>query len=300
MGNPQVTICGLMSWFDEDPAWIYNAVRSLTKAGVTALVAIDGRYGLYDSDHDTSPAANHEAVVRACRDSNIRLLLDTPTEPWNTEVDKRSRLFALGDTLAPDWFLVMDADQIIDTVPTDLHARLGHTDLDVAEVTFHEPHPDGTTSRFPIPILFRATPGIRVRRNHYTYLAADGTVLWGRNAKAHRLDTRDLTVQHLTHFRQQHRRDNARSYYRTRDRLGIEIGQCEHAHCDQPGTTELPHDWRLDTVHAEHHPEQKLTSTWISVCADCEPIVRAANDRTLRSFGLDPATVQVTFEKVPA
>jgi hypothetical protein len=296
----EVKICGLLSWFDEDPAWLYNSIRSLAKAGVTDLVAVDGRYALYQCDHDQSPASNHEAAIRACHDADIRLLLDLPRQPWESEVEKRTRLFELGDTIQADWFMVMDSDQIVDTVPPDLHQRLERTDLDVAEVTFHERHPDKTVSRFPIPILFRATPGIQVRRNHYTYVAADGTVLWGRNSKAKRLDIRDLTVQHLTHFRHQARRDNARAYYRERDQLGVEIGHCEYGHCQKPGTAEIPYDWRYDTVYPEASPERTLTSTWISVCPEHEKAVRAENDATLKGFGLDPAKVQVTFKKVPA
>lgn len=281
-------ITALLSWYDESPLWLGEMVESLTKAGVSHLCAIDGAYGLYPNAAARSHPVQSAALTKACDEAGITLSLHLPTQPWATEMDKRTALFRMGDETRADWFLVIDADELLTTVPKDFHQRLALTDCDSGAVVFVQPHPQAETTRFPIRCLFRAIPGITVAGNHYTYRTPDGTKLWGQGRLPTCAEFPDLHIEHRTHFRQTQRRADALAYYKARDELGIEVGKCDR--CGHDAVREIPANWEVKT-------EGRLTSDWLPVCADCEPTVKAENRRALQAQGLDPDTVQVSFDR---
>src|SRR5690606_14937809 len=97
----------------------------------------------------------------------------TPQRAWEgNEMEKRTFLFAAGLLVSEpgDWFMVMDADQIVVRSPDDLEHQLATCGKDVAEVTFIDvlaanADREDWPARFSVPILFRAQP-ITVERNH--------------------------------------------------------------------------------------------------------------------------------------
>lgn len=288
-------IAALISFFDERPEELRECIRSLA-GHVDHIVAIDGAYGLFPNGRPYSDPTEHKAVLKTCQQIGVGCTLEIPPRVWDTEMEKRTRLFELAATVTEDgdWWFVMDADQRLKQVPDDLREQLAGSAWPAATVTFDEPHPNAEGSRFPVRCLFRHCPGLRVERNHYSYVTPDGFWLWGnprhRGAKSAAHDLREqLIIEHRTHFRRKDRKDRATAYYKQRDDLAIEVGSCEYRDCTRPAHKEIPFDWLP-------HPDG-LSSHWLAVCPDCEPIARQEGNEMIRSYGLDPALMQVTFKK---
>jgi hypothetical protein len=288
-------IVALLSWYEEDPEWLAAMVERLPLAGVDRLVALDGAYALYPGATAASDPAQKDALAVACREDSIALDLYTPRKPFKgNEVEKRSELFRLGEevTAPDDWYFVIDADELITDVPSDFRARLAATDLDVATVTFDEERdpdrpPPSLWQRkdsYPIRVLFRAVRGLRVKTNHWTYVTPDGRRLWGQNKRTLEpaLDCDDLHILHRSDLRQEARRADQYTYYRTRDERKTELGWCSR--CKRRATKSLP-------TRYEPSPEG-LTADYIDICNVCAKTVKQENDHVLRSHGIDPKTLR--------
>lgn len=222
----RVRIIALLSFYDETAEWLTRCIASLTHLPVDGLVALDGAYELYPDAQPSSPPEQRAAIRRAARAHSIPLLLETPEQPWPGEVEKRNHLFTIAETTAADWYFVIDADEYITSAPADVPGRLAASPFDVAAVELKEPgHPLGTIVYPTHPKFFRAISGLRAVQDHFTYTTPDGRRLWG-DQKKHRLEARhdltDVKVTHENQLRHPDRRENALTYYRTRDTLGVE------------------------------------------------------------------------------
>jgi hypothetical protein len=266
----RMRIVALLAWYREDPGWLRDTIQALAHVPADHLIAIDGAYDLYPGGEPRSTLPEYEAIITACEGLGIGLTLHTPQATWaGNECEKRSKLFELGDQEATpeDWFLVIDADEIITTAPADLRDQLAATPYDVAAVTFSEPHPTLKRRDYPMPILFRAGPGIQVVGNHFTYKTLDGRYLWG-NATTDDLEPRlDLTatfrLEHLTHYRDLDRRITASEYYQRRKENVTEDFICGHPTCEATASYSLPIHW--------HPNEGGYVAEWIWVCSKHQP-----------------------------
>lgn len=290
-------IHALLSWYREDPAWLDRAIRALSRVGADHVIAVDGAYALFPRGRNRSGIAEHEAITRAAYAIHAGLTIHVPTTTWaGNEIEKRTFMFQLADHLADpgDWLLVLDADEIITHAPSDLRARLQTSVFDVAQVTFSEANHTGRRREYPIPILFRAGLGIRCETNHYTYVTSDGRKLWG-NGTTDRLEPRlDLAdtfkLDHLTEYRHQDRRDDAKRYYNDRDQAGIEAGDC--GLCGKPATVQVPYEWR--------EADGGYAANWINACDEHGAELQAATRAFLSSKGLDPDNVITEHRVGPA
>jgi hypothetical protein len=293
-------VVGLLAWYQENPEWLREAIRSFAPS-IDHLVAVDGAYAHFPGGRPASAPGEHKAIVQECKRQGIGCTLEVPCGTWETEMAKRTRLFQLGETACgpDDWYLIIDGDERLHTLPDDFRTRLAATSLDVAEVAFYEPHPNAPSKSFPLRIVFRASRGLTVKGNHWTFVTADGRKLWGHGRQEPALNVHDLVVEHLTHFRRKERKGAAKTYYRTRDDLNIEIGICTI--CHRQGTHEIPADWRVDKLKraGTNVVEGSLTSTYIAVCDGCLPQAREEANAQLRALGFDPATIQVSFTHRP-
>jgi hypothetical protein len=296
-------IIGLLSWYQESPVWLAATVASAAKV-CDHLVAVDGAYFLYPDGRNRSGSEQAAIITDTATACGMGATVHTPQSTWEgNEVEKRSFMFRLAETVAQpdDWYFVLDGDEVILDIPDDFKARLAATDLDVGEVTFWEhqdPQQDPKLAkaarqfewsghhRYPIRILFRAIPGLKVEGNHYTYITPDGRLLWGNQVESQQepaLDCRDLLIEHRTHLRDLARRADAQRYYKTRDATGIEVGAC--VNCEGGKATKfITADWELE--------DQGLTARTIPVCDDCFPAAKDASDQALRDLGFDPAGLE--------
>lgn len=235
-------LVGLLAWYTERPSWLSACITSYHQAGITHLVAIDGAYDLYPGGRPRSSTPEHDAITETCNGLNLALTLVLPSTTWaGNEVAKRTALFRHAEAVTEpsDWYVVMDADEIVTSAHTNLLDILADTPYDAGEATlwqrdlFDTPTARSVTQQRtfnpeqsqPIRKLFRAIRGLHVVGNHYTYRTPDGRNLWGDNhlELAHDL-TDALTIEHRSIHRAKHRRDQAQAYYKARN-----DGQHEHA-----------------------------------------------------------------------
>jgi hypothetical protein len=213
-------LVALLSWYDEDPAWLARCVKSLDLVGVDHLVALDGAYELFDGPRYSPVQQVDTVLLNAPRSVDMHR--------WTgegNEVEKRNRLWELAEQTEADWYMVIDSDEHVIRAPEDLKDRLTASTFDVGAVELFEPgHPLGTIVYPTFPMFFRAIPGIRCDGDHFTYRTPDGRSLWGDVTKV-QCEPRTLTgvqVMHWSELRPPERRQRAKDYYKARDAAGIE------------------------------------------------------------------------------
>jgi hypothetical protein len=293
-----VKIIALLSSYDEDPAWLAAAIASTAKIGADHLVAVDGAYSIFP---DAKPASGHEqhaAIVETTLALGMGLTLHVPQQPFvGNEVEKRSLMFALAEQVAEpniDWYMVIDADEVIRKAPDDLRQRLETTTFDAARVEFENREPPRTKkqqamnwepiTRVDIPIFFRAIPNLRVVGNHFTYeVVGTGRKLWGMgDSKTSGLvtdfeDLTDLKIDHKTAFREANRKQRSKDYYARRDRERVERHIC--IRCDADAKAVVIAD-------PEIQPSGHVAANQVGVCEKHQSEVEAASLRTMRKLGI--------------
>lgn len=246
-------IAGLLSWFDESPAWLATAVSGFARF-CDVVVAVDGAYALYPGARARSRPDQAEAVTIACEAAGVGLVLHQPNEVfWGNEVEKRNLTLRLAAPfLEPgvDWVCAFDADyHVMQANPDGIRRELEMTSANVASYVIldgvdvlaggmpkHAAKVDVSTEwTMRIRDIFRWTDDLRYEGAHYvvrgTYLGADvyvkGPELFLPGDRAHNVQPcLDLNEQLVVHHRTASRakiRDEAREqYYRNRDLAGIE------------------------------------------------------------------------------
>lgn len=290
-------IAALLSWFDEERATLSRAIVSAARAGCTHLVAVDGRYALYDATRTLSPHRQRMVIEQTAEGFHLDLTLSCPREPWPTEMEKRTHMFALAAVLPVDWLLVLDAD--FEVKPCDLGVLLGQLGEgpghEVAQVELHTPPGPGGNARFgpppvmPFRCLYRQGTPIVVGPNHYTYTRTsyrtpklshgditghDTRYLWGNDTENALVPAADLTadvkIVHHTYHRPKPRVSAQFDYYRARDKQGVEAGLCRK--CRE--RTAL---FMVPAGVKELSGDRDLSIGWAEVCEQCrDSMVEAA------------------------
>lgn len=311
-------LLGLLCWYDERPQELSACVASLAELGVDHVVALDGAYTLYPDARASSPVEQHMLLREACAALGMGLTLHVPARPWiGGEPQKRTTHFAIADAVAEDgdWFIVMDADQVTPTFPTDLKRRLEESQHDAAVVTFCDGPalaadlPEWQPWR-PLRILFRAQP-IEVVLKHFHYVAADGRVLWDAadtlegqygsfalTPDPNAIEPLDLlnevVVLHRPQLRAAERQAAKLALYAERDESAIEMGDCP---CGAKAAGVVEHDWRISE-------DGVLAAEFDEYCERCARRVRKREAKKLLKMGIDPRkaaqSVRYHAGKLPA
>lgn len=216
-------VIGLLSWYEEPASWLAECVASAARL-CDHLVAVDGPYALFPGAlrKPSSGSEQAEVIAHAAAGAGMGCTVHTPNAPWwGNEVGKRDWMFRAGSLVAEpgDWFLRIDADEVLTQVPADARALLAATARDVAEVTMWE-RGDGQDSSFPLRVLFRALPGIGIEQAHYVVTAPGegGTRVLCGNDTVHRAEPAealwDVRLEHRTRQRSAMRRAQKDDYYR--------------------------------------------------------------------------------------
>lgn len=213
----------LLSWYEEPASWLAECVASVAKL-CDHIVAVDGPYAMFPGalKKPASGSEQAEVITHTAAGAGIGSTIHIPRRPWwGNEVEKRDFMFRLAMTFADpeDWFLRIDADEVLTHVPPDTRRKLADTDHAVAAAMMWE-RGDGQDSQHPIRVLFRALPGIGVEQAHYV-VTADGVdgkrrVLCGNELKHHHepaAELWDLRMEHRKSHRSAMRQAIKNQYY---------------------------------------------------------------------------------------
>lgn len=203
-------IVALLNWYEEPAAWLAETVASLKFCD--HLIAVDGPYALFPGAlrKPASAPDQIETIQRVAAGLRLGCTIHVPRQPWwGNEVEKRNFMFQLGNPMTEpgDWYLVIDADEVVTHAPSDLRQRLEATTLDVAELTLWERESQhkvaalvDTSSdyRSPLRRLFRALPDIAVIQAHY--VVTSGHRVLAGNTDVHTLEPaaplHDVQLEH--------------------------------------------------------------------------------------------------------
>lgn len=237
-------VIALLAFYDEQPAMLAACVASVAKL-CDHIVASDGGYFLFPGADRHSGIEAHDVITQTAYAAGIGCTIHAPATIWyGNEVEKRNHLVQLGMTVAEpgvDWFLRIDADELVTDVPGDFRARLEATEEDAGGVTlWWRSHLQGTGAsdemirdfdsggQDNMRFLLRALPGLRVEGAHNFYLAEKngGTVvLYGRRDMHDEVplaDFHDVRLEHRHNHRSHDRNMRAQEFNMRRDHLGVE------------------------------------------------------------------------------
>lgn len=237
-------IHALISWYDESVPFLAAAVSSIVSV-VDHVVAVDGAYAAFPNAQGRSNRLQAETIEAICEGAGVACTIHRPSEPWRGgEVEKRSRMFQLAEasaTLFEDWYLVFDADCILQQWPSDTRQALADTECHTADLTLYETRdfladvPDvarnmylPTTGEQRMSMMFRALRNMQVVNTHYIYGGYDQHDEWCFVWAPHMLDPGprlvlpQVRVEHRSLYRDKYRKELSELYYKTRDELGLE------------------------------------------------------------------------------
>lgn len=224
-------VVGLLSWYEEQPSWLVECVASAARL-CDHIIAVDGPYAAFPGAfrRPFSGTDQADAILRTAAGAGIGCTIHSSREPWfGGEVQKRDFMFRLGEafTTPEDWYLRIDADEILTSIPVDAKQRLAESSFDVAEVSLWE-RPSfqaenltdmSGTNGVPFRCLFRALPGIGIEQAHYLVtvptedlprvLVGDGVVHQQEPAE----DLRDTILEHRSQQRSVTRKSLKNDYY---------------------------------------------------------------------------------------
>lgn len=229
-------VFALISWYNERPDWLAASVTSLAPF-VDHVVAVDGAYALFPEGRGQSERGQAEAIRETARAAGMGVTIHEPNRLWEgNEVQKRSYMFELVETMAKlddDWYFVLDGDEVV-TDHAQVKDKMAASKLDVAQACLWEhrehcapgerPFVSAMVEQQLIRVMFRAVAGLRVIRNHYTYVDGRGRALWGTGSPPMEPaeSFSDVKIEHRNKGRDLWRADGALEYYKKRDALNVE------------------------------------------------------------------------------
>jgi hypothetical protein len=245
-------VIGIISWFDESPTWLASTVASMARI-CDHIIAVDGRYALYDDSRVCSEMVQHDAIQHTARAAGCALTLHIPNAPFDDEMHKRTYLFQLAELVAKpfeDWIFAIDGDEVLIEAPPKerLHKVLDDAaaeDCWVVTGTLRDvadPHknPERTLASMKMPIVsaiectmprfFRVGKNMRVVGYHYNYVAEDETgnsiEYWGDDNLVDRakwkVTSQFAIIEHRHEQRALTRKRVREQYYKDRKDVGLE------------------------------------------------------------------------------
>lgn len=287
-------VVGALSWFDEPDQWLRNLPVTL-KGVCTHLVALDGRYSRFPSEHDESPSGNYEALRAGCDAAGLELTLVNGGVYQGDEIEKRNHLFELVEeqTTTSDWMFVIDGDTFVQHAPKrrHLHTLLSETDRLSGTCRLM----DGTQVQAEdLRMFHRCLRGIRCDGNHYTYRAGDGTLLWGDPAHADEIVPAVATgvvCQHWNRKRPADRTAQAKEYYNRRHLDRTEYGQCQFCH-SADAVLKVPTEWYIVGDEAR--------AKWFEACERCAVSCGDSVRGELAALGASPEVAELVLQQLYA
>jgi hypothetical protein len=216
VGEPEISV--LVSWFDEEPRLLAEAVESV--AWADRLVCADGQYSLFHDRRDRSPRSQYDAIREAASSRGLRCRIYAV--PPCSEPAKRSHMFAVAGSSG--WAIVVDADEVVERVDVaGLRRLLSSTACDVATVEMRQ-RVNGEELFWRARRIFRMLPGLRIVDAHYEVRVGARRLAGAEDRKPwlEPCEAAPLVLRHRRDDRTLGRRRAQAAYYRKRDAAGIE------------------------------------------------------------------------------
>jgi hypothetical protein len=230
----------LLSWYDEPASSLAATVASLHGL-CDSVIAVDGAYALFPDAlrRPRSGPENASVITSTAQSLGMDVTVHSRSQPWlKGESDKRDFMFRLGETVSTedDWYLLIDADEVLSQVPPDTRELLEKAvEFDAAECFMWETARErtlpngvqiGYTSNHPIRRFWRCLRGIECGPAHHQFHVGDK---WLSDAGRPRilvpaLSLHDVRIEHRNVFRSDERLVAKTKYYAARDFFGIERG----------------------------------------------------------------------------
>lgn len=209
-------VVALLSWYEEPASWLAETVASAARL-CDYVIAVDGPYATFPGALRKPASGSEQAdvIAHTAAGAGIGCTIHTPRSPWwDGEVGKRDWMFRAAElvTTEADWLLVIDADEVLTSVPPDTRELLTATEHDVAELQLWDR--DGSAA--PDRRLLRALRGLQVEGAHYVWTAPGGKVLRGNQTLQDLAPAEplwDIRMEHRTRQRDTGRQEAKRDYY---------------------------------------------------------------------------------------
>lgn len=217
-------IVAALCWYEEPVHFLERLVRSLDGV-VDELIAHDGPWKHFPRQSLESPPEQKAALLSTAHEIGLPVTTITPTEVYESQVEKRAYLYDFAAQRS-DWVFVVDGDEEVIHVDEGFRSKLEATLLfDVGIIACQRISGYRDTERTPRRV-FRSSCGLSVRETHNGVVTDDGRWLAGprRIKKEPTLDlTENLRIRHEAMSRGERRNLWSRRYYQTRARDRIEV-----------------------------------------------------------------------------
>ena len=239
----------MMSWFDEPPALLRQAVASAAII-CDRIVVADGAYWFVHDKKSTSPRTQKQAIIQQAARHGLEVEF-LPPQIWDGQVTKRDAVLQAA-LPGSDWVMVLDADWKIhgerDEIRPELEAFLADG-IDQVAVNFIQPddptrgwdekaanewHIRQTNQWFKMAFIYRAHPVMHYRKNHWSLyaVAADGrkiglfgaTGTWGHEQPKTAAIQAEHLFEHRCLFRGKKQVLRNRAYIEKRDEEAARVG----------------------------------------------------------------------------
>lgn len=231
------SVCALMAFYDDPADTTEAAIRSV-EGLVDHLVAVDGAYASFPGGEAKSPPEMRERIQVVAEEIGVNVLFYTPADVWaGGEVEKRDRMYRMGDATGADWFTILDTDFLFE-YPLGTHAVVDALDaaqgyevgqIKLVDYLTQEGSDERVRQESPLPLFYRASglAPIHIGPTHYhTWREGAGTHLWGcgNTPQVPWADLSDVVhVHHKWWERDQNRQIRKWMYYMQRDQAKLEV-----------------------------------------------------------------------------
>lgn len=183
-----MTITAMLSWFDEPPALLRQAVRGAAII-CDRIVAADGAYYLVPDKASTSPPAQRRAIRETAKECGMQVEFLKP-QIWAGQVAKRSAVLQVAKNDS-DWVMSLDADWKISgdreaiREELDLAHRNGYEQISVDFFTPDDPsrpleekaanewHVRQLGTMQQLAFIYRTMPKMEYHKNHWSIFCED-------------------------------------------------------------------------------------------------------------------------------
>jgi hypothetical protein len=226
-------IAALVNYYDEGADLMIHMVHQLALLNVDTIVAVEGPYALYPNQKRIySYDEELKGLADAAGNYNIKLEQFSRARWFGNEVQKRQAALTAGIQAGADWFLIWDADFVVDLEQSgdvDLQQYANWWPKDFGDCMIYDSR--GTNSAWRNRPFLRNKPGMHYTTNHHSIMypgpivISTGMVSTRHTVPAtnHELgDLLPITIRHDRGLRSELRCDRQQAYYDERDRLKVE------------------------------------------------------------------------------